>query len=262
MFSSTFGRGWELEHFTMQAHTPNYWQIIAYPKAWSPSTDGEVTGEVIYLQADDEAGLEKYKGKLKGEFVLLDTIRTTKEWFDPPANRRTNDELLDMANAPMPTPRPRRNFNRLGGLSFNQKMWNFLAAEQPLAVLDRSYKGDLGTVFVSRARTGEGRPWNKGITVVPQATLAVEHYNRIFRLTQKDIPVKLSLEIKSILPPLGLPLLPSRWKIAACFSFKLPLTAITLTIPGWGNSLLKFMQISATCSLTLAPLFTCLPYVC
>jgi len=112
-------------------------------------------------------------------------------------NRRTNDELLDMANAPMPTPRPRRNFNRLGGLSFNQKMWNFLAAEQPLAVLDRSYKGDLGTVFVSRARTGEGRPWNKGISVVPQATLAVEHYNRIFRLTQKDIPVKLSLEIKS-----------------------------------------------------------------
>jgi len=192
-----FGRGWELEHFTMQAHTPNYWQVIAYPKAWSPSTDGEVTGEVVYLQADDEAGLEKYKGQLKGKFVLLDTIRSTKEWFDPPANRRTNDELLDMANAPMPTPRPRRNFNRLGGLSFNQKMWNFLAEEQPLAVLDRSYKGDLGTVFVSRARTGEGRPWNKGNTVVPQATLAVEHYNRIFRLMQKDIPVKLSLEIKS-----------------------------------------------------------------
>jgi len=89
-----FGRGWELDHFTMQAHTPNYWQIIAYPKAWSPSTDGEVTGEVVYLQANEEADLAKYKGQLKGKFVLLDTIRNTKEWFDPPANRRTNDELL------------------------------------------------------------------------------------------------------------------------------------------------------------------------
>ena len=35
------------------------------------------------------------------------------------------------------------------------------------------------------------------------------------------------------LPPLGPPLLPSRGKIATCSSFKLPLTAITLTIPGW-----------------------------
>lgn len=192
-----FGRGWELEHFSMNAHTPNYWQLIAYPKAWSPSTDGVVTGEVIYLEADEEADLEKYKGKLKGKFVLLDTIRNTKEWFDAPANRMDNDKLLDLANAPMPTPRPRRNFNRLGGLTFNQKMWKFLAEEAPLAVLDRSYKGDLGTVFVSRARTAEGRPWNKGNTVVPQATLAVEHYNRIFRLMLKGIPVKLSLEIKS-----------------------------------------------------------------
>ncbi|MEM6319327.1 MAG: M28 family peptidase [Bacteroidota bacterium] len=192
-----FGRGWELEKFTMHGHTPSYWQIIAYPKAWSPSTDGVVTGEVIYLQADEEADLEKYRGKLKGKFVLLDTIRNTKEWFDPPAFRRTNDELLEMANAPQPTPRPRRNYNRLGGLTFNQKMWNFLAEEQPLAVLDRSYKGDLGTVFVSRARTGEGRPWDEGNKVVPQATLAVEHYNRIFRLMLKDIPVKLSMEIKS-----------------------------------------------------------------
>ena len=192
-----FGRGWQLDHFTMHGHTPNYWQIIAYPKAWSPSTDGEVKGEIIYLDADEEADLEKYKGKLKGKFVLLDTIRSVKEWFDAPANRRTNDELLEMANAPMPTPRPRRNFNRLGGLSFNQKMWKFLAEEQPLAVLDRSYKGDLGTVFVSRARTAEGRPWDKENTVVPQATLSVEHYNRIFRMMLKGIPVELSMEIKS-----------------------------------------------------------------
>ena len=192
-----FGRGWDLEHFEMHAHDPNYWQVIAYPKAWSPSTNGVVKGEVIYFSADEEEDLAKYKGKLKGKFVLLDTIREVKEWFEPPAFRRTNDELLEMANAPQPTPRPRRNYNRLGGLTFNQKMWHFLAEEQPLAVLDRSYKGDLGTVFVSRARTAEGRAQDVDNTVVPQATLAVEHYNRILRLAQKNIPVNLSMEIKS-----------------------------------------------------------------
>ena len=32
---------------------------------------------------------------------------------------------------------------------------------------------------------------------MPQATLAVEHYNRIFRLVQKGVPVKLTMELKS-----------------------------------------------------------------
>ena len=82
-----FGRGWEFSHFEMHATAPSYFPIIAYPKAWSPSTKGLVSGEVIYLQADDEAELEKYKGKLKGKFVFLDTIRTINEWFDAPAKQ-------------------------------------------------------------------------------------------------------------------------------------------------------------------------------
>ena len=46
-----FGRGWELQHFEMHAQAPGYWPVIAYPKAWSASTDGEVSGEVVYLEA-------------------------------------------------------------------------------------------------------------------------------------------------------------------------------------------------------------------
>jgi len=192
-----FGRGWELEHFEMHAKTPGYWPVIAFPKAWSASTDGEVSGEVVYLQATSEEDLEKYKGNLKGKFVLMDTIRVIEEWFKAPAKRYDAEGLLNMANKPIPTPRPRRNMRRLGGFSFNQTMWKFLEEEKPLAVLDRSYKGDLGTVFVSGARTSDRANVRKeGAFVLPQATLAVEHYNRIFRLVQKGIPVKLSMELK------------------------------------------------------------------
>lgn len=194
-----FGRGWELEHFEMHAHTPGYWPVIAYPKAWSAPTDGEVTGEVVYLQASSEEDLAKYKGKLAGKFVLMDTLRTVSEWFEAPADRFDAGELLEMANEPLPTPRPRRDYRRLGGFSFNQQMWKMLEEEKPLAVLDRSTKGDLGTVFVSSARTGGdwGSYREEGVYVVPQATLAVEHYNRIFRLLQKGVPVKLAMELKS-----------------------------------------------------------------
>ncbi len=194
-----FGRGWELDYFDMHAHTPQYWPVIAYPKAWSPSTKGRVKGDVVYLQAAEEKDLEKYKGRLKGKFVLLDTIRETTEWFDPPARRYKAEDLLEMANAPVPVPRPRRNWEQLGGMSFNRVLWNFLTEENPAAVLDRSFKGDLGTVFVSGARAaGEGvRPYNDDARVIPQATLSVEHYNRLMRLIDKGIAPSLSMEIKS-----------------------------------------------------------------
>jgi carboxypeptidase Q len=193
-----FGRGWELERFEAHAHTPNYWPLLAVPKAWSASTDGEVTAEVIYLEANTKEELDTYKGKLKGKFVLLDTLRFVEEWFDAPARRYNSEDLLEMANAQMPTPRPRRNYDRTG-FSFNKYLWEVLEEEEPIAVLDRSYKGDLGTIFVSGARTsgswGDNR--KEGQKVLPQATLSVEHYNRLFRLVQRGMPVTISMNLKA-----------------------------------------------------------------
>ena len=192
-----FGRGWELDHFEMHAYTPAYWPVIAYPKAWSPSTAGEVEGELIYLDADDAEDLAKYKGQLQGKIVLFDTIRTVREWYDGTATRLTDEQLLNRANASMPTPRPRRGRRSTSGFSFNQQLRQFLLDEQPLAILDRSYKGDQGTVFVSRATTAKGRPWDENNPVVPQVTVAVEHYNRLLRLTQQGIKTKVKLNLKS-----------------------------------------------------------------
>jgi len=191
-----FGRGWELEHFEMHCTAPNYFPVIAYPKAWSPSTNGLVSGEVIYLDASTVEELEKYKGKLGGKFVLIDTSRQVKEPFEGPAKRFTDKELLKKANAPMPTPRVFRNFPR-SGREFVKKLREMLYEEQPLAYMDRSYKGDLGTVFVSGARAKEGSARDKGAEVLPQITMSVEHYNRIFRLLKSGISVKLSMEIKA-----------------------------------------------------------------
>jgi len=189
-----FGRGWEMTHFEMHAKGPSYWPIIAYPKAWSPPVSA--TGEVIYLDIQDKEDIDKYRGKLRGKFVLMDTIRNVKAPEKAMSKRHDNESLLKLANAGPPTPRPRRR-NRAGGFSLNKAIWKMLEEEKPIAVLDRSYKGDLGTVFVSGARTGEGRARTDGKEVIPQFTLAVEHYNRIFRLMNKGIKVELSVELKS-----------------------------------------------------------------
>src|SRR3954468_23346381 len=36
-----FGRGWELEKFTLEMTAPRYAPLIGYPDAWSPSTRGD-----------------------------------------------------------------------------------------------------------------------------------------------------------------------------------------------------------------------------
>jgi carboxypeptidase Q len=38
-----FGRGWSLEGFEANMISPNFSPLIAYPKAWSPSTDTSLT---------------------------------------------------------------------------------------------------------------------------------------------------------------------------------------------------------------------------
>jgi len=191
-----FGRGWDMTHFEMHAEAPTYWPIIAYPKAWSSSTKG--TGEVIYLNVESIGDLEKYKGKLSGKFVLMEDIREVKEAFEATAKRHDSESLLNLANATQPVPRERRRGNGIStAAELRKATWELLEAEKPIGVLDRSRKGDLGTVFVSGARTAEGGARENDKYVVPQMTLAIEHYNRIFRMLDKGVPVTLSVDSQS-----------------------------------------------------------------
>src|SRR5215207_3778790 len=51
-----FGRGWELKRFSATYSTANEVQPFrSYPKAWSPSTNGPITADVVFVDATDEA---------------------------------------------------------------------------------------------------------------------------------------------------------------------------------------------------------------
>ncbi len=68
-----FGRGWTLKSFDAQVSAPYDIPLIAYPKAWSPSTKGALTADVVYFDAKTDADLDKYKGKLKEKSCLFPT---------------------------------------------------------------------------------------------------------------------------------------------------------------------------------------------
>ena len=102
-----FGRGWTLESCTVNLVEPHYSGLIAYPKAWTPSTSKTIRSEPIYLDATTPEELEKYRGKLGRAIVMISPPREVKPLFDAPATRKTDAELLGLANADPSTPRRR-----------------------------------------------------------------------------------------------------------------------------------------------------------
>jgi len=201
-----FGRGWTLEGFTANALSPRFSPLIAYPKAWSPGTNGAVRGEVVLLDVNTVADLDKYKGKLKGKIVLFSQARHIDPLFDPPAHRQTDEELLRLANAqPSGEPRPfqftpeQRSTEEL-----NYRKWQLIQDEGAAVVLQPSYR-DAGTVYVTSATVPyppdvpfekRAHAWDLSKRVVPpQVNVAAEQYNGIVRLVMRGIPVELEVNI-------------------------------------------------------------------
>lgn len=202
-----FGMGWTLNRFSMHAaYEHGSFPVIAFPKAWSPGTKGPVKGEVVWVDIQTEEDMARYRGKLKGKVILLEEPRDVEEWFTPLAERRDAADLLSLANWAGADERPSEiNAQRMREAQMQQMRRRFIFEEAPLAILDRSFKGDYGTVFVSGAavmapadapRGAAPRAYDpQGATVIPQVTVAVEHYNRIHRLLQKGLPVTVTLDL-------------------------------------------------------------------
>src|SRR5262245_28009051 len=204
-----FGRGWALEGFTANIVKPNFIPLIAYPKAWSPSTKGAVRGPVVYLDVKTADDLAKYKGKLKGAIVLIAPPRDQQAHFRPEGTRMTDEQLLTLANSATLT--PGGGGNRRGGgnpeqraaMELMNKKWQMVYEEGAAVALDQG-RGDGGTIFVGSVTMPapadasfdrRPRPWAPDAKVIPQASLAAEHYNRIVRMLTKGVPVELEVQI-------------------------------------------------------------------
>src|SRR5262249_30506600 len=97
-----FGRGWTNRRFTALAVSPRPFPLIAYPKAWTPGTKGPVTGEAVMAIVQSETDFDTYRGKLRGKFVLSQSMRDVPAHFDAPGHRFTDDELAELAKPPAP----------------------------------------------------------------------------------------------------------------------------------------------------------------
>ena len=98
-----FGKGWTLKRFSAQVIEPQCIPLIAFPKAWSPSTEGTLVAPVVYFDAKSEADFAKFKGKIKGAIVLTGPRARSSARFEPLATGRPTRSCSSW-----PTPPSRR----------------------------------------------------------------------------------------------------------------------------------------------------------
>jgi len=99
-----FERGWTNDKFYLAAVAPDRFPIPGTPTAWTPGTEGLVSGEVALVTAATEADLAAYKGKLQGKWVLTQAAPDVAAYWKAPASRYTEEELAALEAWPSPQP--------------------------------------------------------------------------------------------------------------------------------------------------------------
>src|SRR4029077_13241225 len=87
-----FGKGWSNERISVQVISPRPFPLIAYAKAWTPGTNGPVTADAVFAPILKEEDIQKYRGKLKGKFVLTAQPPEVKARYEAQGHRYTDAE--------------------------------------------------------------------------------------------------------------------------------------------------------------------------
>jgi carboxypeptidase Q len=212
-----FGTGWSLVRFTAHLVEPEVQPLIGFPKAWSVGTDGPVIADVTRVTIQNDADFAKYRGQLKGKIVLPQPARAVRMLEGPFILSMDEPMTKEAETTPIPAePRQPDRAGRGGDRGdetptqamrqFQQRLQQFYKDEGVVAVFDRGSDSDMAAggsnLSWQQQRTDGGTvfPGTANRTAapagVPQVTLAVEHYNRMVRLIEHNVPVKAELDLR------------------------------------------------------------------
>jgi len=192
--SYPFGRGWSNEYTEVRMVVPQASPLLAFPKAWTVSTNGVLRAPVVKAKLATQADLDKFKGQLAGKIVLNGDMREIKPGDKPATKRYDDKDLADIAQYEIPSEKPRFSPQEImQRMAFQKTLNQFLMDEKVAAIIDPSRSGDNGLVFVQSGASYEpGNPAG-----VPSLVMAIENYGRISRLMDKNIPVELEVEVRN-----------------------------------------------------------------
>jgi hypothetical protein len=228
-----FGRAWSLEQSSLELVEPRYSQLTAVPLAWSASTNGPVTGELVLAPLHGSfrdgpkkssealrAYRAKWGGKLRGKIVLLSDPKVPAPQSNPQFRRYTAAELTDMTNAPVPAAKlAAKKLDELEWPEDPAEIGKFFAS-LPNALMEQLYdlyddqvaergeflaKEGVAGVLLEDERAHEGMLFSEAAggfkasntAAPPTFVVTAEQYNRIARLMEKKSPARVRLNLKA-----------------------------------------------------------------
>jgi hypothetical protein len=195
-----FGRGWERVSFAGRILEPWVQPLQGSPLAWSGSTRGAVTGPVMIVAIADSSDFAKYRGKLRGAFILQDTVIAVGPDFDPAPLRTPLERLLDTTaqrgggRFPQQSPEAQARFRARQQL--NRQIYDFLRAERAAAVLSYSSR-QYGII------RPQGGPYQGTVRdtltfePLPAVQLSQEQFFQLYRNVSRGLPVRMELSVQN-----------------------------------------------------------------
>ncbi len=235
----SFARSWAWSSISVQMLEPQSTTLIGVPLAWSSGTDGPVTADVVYaplwedsndpgqydlikLAEQIESYKSRYRGQLGGMIVLLAGKRPFELPSEPEIQRWSEADLVDMQSARDPSlsdvrawpqlQRPTKSVDRTllseivpeeiqqdyshRKMDLMDRLIEFLISEQVAAVIMTNTEGNGGVIFAENFGS-----FRSAAPVPPPAVqLMPEHYNRLVRLLEREVPVVLRVAVEASFP--------------------------------------------------------------
>jgi carboxypeptidase Q len=195
-----FGVTWDNEYVSLHLLEPDYTPMVGYPISHTPGTEGRQVAQAVIVDLQVKADLEKYRGTLNGKTVLV----TPPAVIDlaPLTNgvpRRTEQELKTIEQTVITPPRatPVRAVRNAELLTAEEKL-AFYKSEGVIAVL-QCESGWLGAVRGYARPGARNDGWSRAGILASPVIVAItpEHYNRMYRILKRDIPVKVEIEVRN-----------------------------------------------------------------
>ena len=229
-----FGRSWSARQWSVELLEPRYSPLDATPLAWSMSTNGPITGELIETPAkrtfdpkkaeeEFEAYRKAWTGKLRGKFVLLGDPKIPAEQTKPQFRRYTDAELAEIGAAPEHVAKIYKKVEDLkwpedpadlgkffaslpestveewwhGLIALQSQKNRFYLDEGVLGVLTRDDRAHEGMTFAEQA----GSQKSADPLAPPTFVITAEQYDRIARVMEKKVPARVRVSLQAEVSP-------------------------------------------------------------
>ena len=194
-----YGVTWDNEYVSVHMIEPDYMPLNAYPVAHTVGTEGKVSAEAVIADLQTQDDLNNWRGKLSGKAVLISNLASIDlQTLANGVQRYSDDELKALEKITITPVRNRPRINPNPTLITAIERMVFLKNENVAVVLQTD--GNRLGIVPAYSRPGskeDGWSAEGNRKTPPLLAVTPEHYNRMYRILKRGIPVKIEAEIRN-----------------------------------------------------------------